>query len=251
LANPPVFPGGSSPRPALPQPRIDITLANRETQLAQMLPQSVALTFDDGPDPTYTPQVLAKLRQYQIKATFFLVGMRVQQHCPMVQQIVAEGHELGNHSFTHPRLPELPLATQAQEIQQTQQAIQQCVGVAHLPRWFRAPYGRQNRDTFVALQQLGLSSALWSMDTRDWNQETSSQMIAEQIRQTQGQEIVVMHDGLEANPKYRHPASATTRAATIGSLDLFLADLQAKRLRFVTLSQAFAAPKPDPVGRLP
>jgi peptidoglycan-N-acetylglucosamine deacetylase len=229
-------------------PRLDITHANRQTILATMPPNSIALTFDDGPDLIYTTQILEKLRKYNVKATFFLVGFRVREHCGVVQQVVAEGHELGNHTFTHPRLPELSLQAQKKEIEDTQTAITQCVGAVHRPRWFRAPYGRQNSITFSILSQLGLSSALWSIDTRDWNLDSNSQIIADSVLQARGQDIVVMHDGLEANEKYRHLQSATTRDATIGSLDLFLTEMQAKGFKFVTLSQALLPNRSNPVS---
>jgi peptidoglycan-N-acetylglucosamine deacetylase len=227
------------PQPPLNQPRVDITFTNRQSLLAQMSPNTIALTFDDGPDPIYTLQILEKLRQYQAKATFFLIGSRVRQHCAIVRQLVMEGHELGNHTFTHPRLTELSADAQAKEIWDTQVVVNQCVGSAYLPRWFRSPYSRQNSSTFAVLNQLGLSSALWSIDTRDWHQDFDSQTIASSILQAQGQDIVIMHDGLEANPKYHHAKSATTRTATVASLDLFLQKMQLQGFQFVTLSQAF------------
>lgn len=221
------------------QPRLDITFANRRTTLAQMAPKSIALTFDDGPDPTYTLQVLAKLRQYGAKATFFLVGKRVQPHCAIIRQIVSEGHELGNHTFTHPRLTELSTAAQRQEIADTQTAIQTCVGAAYVPRWFRSPYGRQDQSTLKIVHQLGLSSVLWSIDPMDWHSAATGSTIASDILQAKGRDVVVMHDGLEANPNFLHPKSASTRVATVASLDLFLSKMQAEGFQFVTLSHAF------------
>jgi peptidoglycan-N-acetylglucosamine deacetylase len=229
-----------TPSAILPQTE-NITFDNRSFWLARMPNRAITLTFDDGPNPEYTPQILNKLRQANVKATFFLVGSRVKQHCSVVQQIVAEGHELGNHTYTHPYLTKLSRAQQTQEIADTQEIIYRCVGIK--PLWFRAPYGDQNKATLNLINKLGLNSALWSIDTRDWDRTTTNRNIADAVLASSGNDIVIMHDGTEANPKFKHPRSAIDRKQTIAALDLFLQQIQARGIRFVTMSNAFSSPK--------
>src|SRR5262245_33062566 len=103
-----------------------------------MPPRTIALTFDDGPDPTWTPRVLEVLRRHQVHATFFLIGSQVARHPGLARQLVADGHEIGAHSFTHPRLAGLPEWRRDMEYAQTQMAIAYATGVA--TSLLRPPY---------------------------------------------------------------------------------------------------------------
>lgn len=192
----------------------------------QMPEGSVALTFDDGPDPNYTDEVLDLLKQYQIRATFFVVGWRVREHCDLVKRILDEGHELGNHTYDHPHLTTLSPQGQFSQINDTQTALMDC-GIANyeLPLWFRAPYGAQNQTTLDAAFTVGLSSALWSIDTNDWQAASTSDSIARSILATQGRDVVLMHD-------------ATTRPYTVQALKTVLPELQKRNYQFLTMSEA-------------
>ncbi|NJN75688.1 MAG: polysaccharide deacetylase family protein [Synechococcaceae cyanobacterium RL_1_2] len=224
---------------------IDISWDNRESMIAQMPPQSIALTFDDGPHPVYTPQVLDLLKESGIKATFFLVGKRVEARCDLVKRIVAEGHEVANHSYTHPFFTQISASQQFSELEQTQKAIANCVGKDHTPRWFRAPYGDQNQGVLQQAHKLGLSTALWSIDTEDWTKEHDADYIASAALKTIGQDIILLHDSTESTEdfkhKFLHPKAASDRASTITAVKKIIPELKDKGMTFMTMSEAMAA----------
>ena len=219
--------------------RIDITFNNRNSWIATMPNRTMVLTFDDGPSPDYTPRILEKLRKHNVKATFFLVGYRVKQHCDLVHRIIQEGHELGNHTFSHPYLTKLSPKLQYKEIDKTQKVIRNCVGDAYVPKWFRAPYADQNQITLNILKELNLSSSIWSVDTNDWRITSTSKTIAKAVIASNGKGIVLMHDGTEPNPEFNHPEAAFNRNATVNALDLFLEPMISDNILFVNLSSAF------------
>ncbi len=223
-----------------PKETIDIDWNSSSYFTAQMPAKSIALTLDDGPDKKYTEQVLDILKQYQIKATFFLVGYRVEQNCPLVNRIVREGHTLGNHTYNHPILTQLSAEEQKVEMETTQTAIKNC-GIApdKLPRWLRTPYGAQDETTLQVAHQVGLNTALWTVDTNDWRKTATSQSIAGEVLKSQGQDIVLMHDATDANLELKSPESSDTRQNTVDALAEIIPQLQERGFQFVTLEEAF------------
>ncbi|WP_165175110.1 polysaccharide deacetylase family protein [Desulfovibrio sp. ZJ369] len=123
-----------------------------------------AITFDDGPSRN-TPQLLDLLNQYGIPATFFVLGQQAELYPDLVRRIVAEGHEVGNHSFSHPNLRLLAPERKIDEIRRTD-AVLRSLGAA--PLFLRPPYGAFDTHTVEAAEALGLSVVLWSVDSRDW-----------------------------------------------------------------------------------
>ena len=123
-----------------------------------------ALTFDDGPSPN-TPILLDMLASYGIPATFFLLGRNVTAYPEILDRIIAEGHEVGNHSWSHPNLKRLSLAKQAEQITETDRLLR-----AHgaTPFYMRPPYGSFDDNTVKIAQGLGLGIMLWSLDSKDW-----------------------------------------------------------------------------------
>ena len=202
---------------------------------------SIALTFDDGPHPEYTPQVLDILAKHNVKATFFLVGKRVEARCDIVKRIVAEGHEIANHTYTHPFLTENSPELQSQELEDAQQAIESCVG--YRPHWFRAPYGDQSQTTLQIAHNLGLNTALWTIDTEDWSAENTTETILNAGLQSDGQDIVLMHDSPEFSEDFahtfQHPKAAKTREATINAIEPMIEEFKNQNMIFVTMSEAF------------
>lgn len=220
--------------------RSDITFINIKEKVSAIPQKTIALTFDDGPSPEYTRRVLEKLHIYNVKATFFLVGYRVEQNCDLVKLILGEGHEIGNHTYDHPFLTELTEEQQYIEIEKTQESIRVCLGTdQYLPIWFRPPYGSTNTATFDILKKLGLNSVVWSIDTVDWQNTSTPKSIADLVLDSHGQDIILMHDATDANPNFINPKAAKTRDATIESLDLFLNKMQSNQIKFTRLSDAF------------
>ncbi len=218
---------------------IDINLKNRKFWLTKMPKKTVALTFDDGPSPKYTEQVLDILKKYNVKATFFVVGYRIEQYCPILKRIVSEGHELGNHTYHHNFLTKITPELQQQEMYKTQLAINNCVGSSYVPRWLRSPYGDQDETTLEIAHNLGLNTVLWSLDTNDWRPSSTSKSIVSQAIKTHGQDIILMHDATEANPQLGLPESSNSRQNTVNSLEDIIINLQGDQINFVTMSEGF------------
>ena len=151
----------------------------------------IALTFDDGPGP-YTAQLLDILDQHSAKATFFLIGSKVSSQANVVRSIQARGHQLGNHSWSHPELPKLPVDQIAGEIDRTNDAIKQATGVT--PTVMRPPYGAVNSAVLEQLRLRGMSSILWSVDTRDWADRNSEIICSRAVAGAHPGAIILMHD---------------------------------------------------------
>ncbi|MGK7941972.1 MAG: polysaccharide deacetylase family protein [Crocosphaera sp.] len=217
---------------------IDLTYHNKQSVMAKAQKKSVVLTFDDGPSPEYTQQILDILKKYNIKATFFVVGSQVNQHCNILQRIYLDGHEIGNHSYTHPWMGRISSEQQQQEILQTQAIIQSCIGSQ--PRWFRSPYASQNESTLKIAHQAGLNTALWTVDTEDWRKTSTTKSIIQKALNYRTNNIILMHDGVEPNPNFKHPSASLTRKNTVESLETIIKSFQDKGFRFLTISEAFS-----------
>ncbi|MBL7255083.1 polysaccharide deacetylase family protein [Actinoplanes sp. LDG1-01] len=161
----------------------------------------VALTFDDGPDPVQTPKILELLSQYQVKATFCLVGAQVKRHPEIVRQIVAEGHTLCNHTWDHSlKIGKDQPAKIKDDLDRTNAAILAAVPGAQIP-FFRAPGGNFTERLVGVAANGGMTSLYWEVDPRDWEHpenETEPQHIARMVRDIQKQvrpgAIVLSHD---------------------------------------------------------
>ena len=153
--------------------------------------KTIALTFDDGPGP-YTAQLLDILDQHGAKATFFLIGSKVSAQADALRRMHSRGHQLGNHSWSHPELPKLPVDQVAGEIDRTNDAIKQAIGVK--PTVMRPPYGAVNSAVLEQLRLRGMSSILWSVDTRDWADRNSDIVCSRAVAGAHPGAIILMHD---------------------------------------------------------
>ncbi|MFG3687920.1 polysaccharide deacetylase family protein [Micromonospora sp. NPDC047740] len=154
----------------------------------------VALTFDDGPDPQYTPQVLALLREYRVKATFCVVGENVDSHPDLVQAIVSEGHTLCNHSWNHDvslgdRSPE----TIRDDLLRTDAAIRAAAPKARVD-YYRQPGGAWTSGVVSVAEDLGMVPLHWAVDPVDWQMPGAAQITETVLTQTEPGSIVLMHD---------------------------------------------------------
>jgi peptidoglycan/xylan/chitin deacetylase (PgdA/CDA1 family) len=172
---------------------------------------TVALTFDDGPCPETTPALLAALDG--ATATFFLWGERAAAHPSLVREIAAAGHRIGNHTWTHPRLPPLAAAARDEEIRRTQDLLADLTG--DRPSLFRPPYGDTDAAVAETIAGHGLTEVLWTVDTRDWAGAPAGEIVAAAERVEPGG-IVLMHEG---------------RPATVAAVPRVLAALAARGLR--------------------
>ncbi|MBM7663467.1 peptidoglycan/xylan/chitin deacetylase (PgdA/CDA1 family) [Bacillus mesophilus] len=186
---------------------------------------TVALTFDDGPDPRFTPQVLDVLKENNVKATFFLMGSRAKAYPDLVKRIIDEGHIIGNHTYWHPNLvKEGDLATLEREVSQTEDALAEQIG--YRTKLFRAPYGFLYNELVEKLKELNYSVVGWSVDSLDWQEAPPEQIAYNVISNVHPGAIILMHDGAEWDGD---------RTNTIKSLRQIIPELKKLGLEFDTV----------------
>ena len=174
----------------------------------------VYLTFDDGPDPKWTARILDVLSDANARATFFVIGRLAREQAPLVRQIVAHGHEIGNHTWSH-RHPWTMLPSAARkEVHDGAAAIADIIG--HAARFFRLPHGRVRRCMIEEADHLGQRLVLWSRSAVDWGPLGHARGIAARLAAVRYGDIVLMHDGGRG---INHPGELTK------ALPAFLADL--------------------------
>jgi peptidoglycan-N-acetylglucosamine deacetylase len=185
----------------------------------------VALTFDDGPHPDYTSQLLAVLGQYDVPATFFFVGLQAQKYPQWVKMAHQAGHEIGSHTYDHFRLPKLPPAEQAYQIDEYQRLIEGLVGVT--PRFLRPPGGQMDDGLKRLTTQRGMVVALWDVALNDTSQgKTSQDVLKTAVKNCRPGSIILAHDGVQA---------------TIDMLPTLIETLHKQGYRFVTMSELAAS----------
>ncbi len=159
----------------------------------------IALTFDDGPNPAWTPRLLDVLAEHGVKAAFFMLGSRAEQEPELVRRVAAEGHLIGNHSWSHPNLSRTAAAKVREELTQTSAVLEQLTG--EQVRYFRPPFGARRPVVFKIARELGLTPVLWNAMTSDWS-ETNAETIAgalaakiDGLKKSGSAANVVLHDG--------------------------------------------------------
>jgi peptidoglycan/xylan/chitin deacetylase (PgdA/CDA1 family) len=152
----------------------------------------VALTFDDGPTPGVTDLILDELQRRNLHATFFMIGERIATAPDLARRVLAEGHEVGNHTFTHPKLTTLADEYVDAEIQKTQDIIGEVLN--HRPAWFRPPYGALRQNQAILPAQKGLGIVLWSVDPQDWAQPGEAKIAGTVLAETKPGSIILCHD---------------------------------------------------------
>lgn len=185
----------------------------------------IALTFDDGPNPLTTPQVLAVLERQHVPATFFVVGSRVAGSEELLRRMYADGDEIGNHSWSHPDLTKLPAGQIKQQVAETQDAISRA-GVP-VPTLFRPPYGAVNQ---TVRDNVSLTFAFWNEDPKDWAANSAQQVLAASEASAQAGGVVDMHDIYHV---------------TADALGPLIDNLKARGFNFVTMSQLMGEPPAD------
>ncbi|PTX95054.1 polysaccharide deacetylase family protein [Spartobacteria bacterium LR76] len=188
----------------------------------------IAMTFDDGPNPELTPKLLDMLKARGIKATFFVVGQNAAQYPEILKRMVAEGHEIGNHSWSHPALTKLGVDGVKKQIESTNAAIEQATG--QKVTVMRPPYGATsqilNRRYY---DQYGMKVILWSVDPLDWKYRNSARVSAQIIQSAHPGAIILAHD---------------IHATTVGAMPETFDALLAKGYKFVTVSELIAMDQP-------
>ncbi len=149
----------------------------------------VALTFDDGPSPKYTPLLLDGLKERNVRATFFLLGQNVKENQELVQRMQAEGHLLGNHTYNHVQLNRIPETTARQEILKTNNEIYEATG--KYPEYMRPPYGAWKKNMELCVEMLPV---FWDIDTLDWKSQNVDAILKAAGEEPEDGSIILMHD---------------------------------------------------------
>lgn len=185
-------------------------------------PGTFSLTFDDGPDERFTPQVLDLLAERGAVATFFMVGSSAEAHPELVRRIVAEGHGLGSHTWSHPELLGLPFSQLLRECRRGRRAVERAAG-RPVPA-YRPPKGHWDGRGAAVATALRLRPWVWTQDPRDWEGGASSAAMLEGLETLSSGDVVLLHDGIQAPPD----TAARDRSATVALLGPLL-DLAADR----------------------
>ncbi|OKL36958.1 chitooligosaccharide deacetylase [Domibacillus mangrovi] len=190
-----------------------------------MKKKMVAITFDDGPHPIYTPQILDVLKKYDAYSTFFLLGAHMKKYPEIVNREIAEGHEIGNHTYSHPSFHNISESSLIDEIQTTQNLIDTFqLGKMKL---FRPPGGALNKQIINTLTNDNYTIILWSwhQDTKDWTNQGVQKIANHVLSNVQNGDIILLHD------------SGGNRTQTVQALQIILPELQKKGYTFVTVGE--------------
>ncbi len=195
----------------------------------------IALTFDDGPHATLTPKLLDLLARHKAKATFFVVGQNAAEYPAIVRRMAREGHEVANHSWSHPNLGKMSDEAVRQQLKKTDDAIKAATGLR--PTLMRPPYGSiTTRQKRWFHEEFGYSTILWDVDPLDWRRPGAGVVTSRIVNGTRQGSIILVHD--------IHPPSVEAMSAT-------LSQLESKGFKFVTVSELLAMEQPAPPKAVP
>ncbi|CAM4436114.1 polysaccharide deacetylase family protein [Paenibacillus tarimensis] len=186
--------------------------------------KAVAFTFDDGPNPVYTPQILDIFHEVSGQATFYMIGEQMLKHPEIVEAVVAEQHEIGNHTYSHPQLTQLKPEAYTDEISRTDFIIKEMTGSS--PATFRPPYLDYNEDIGAVCTRFGYSviGAL-NGEARDWEMPGVSHIVESTRPHAHSGSMLLFHDGFD------------DRSQTVEAVRILVAELAAAGYRFVTVSE--------------
>jgi peptidoglycan-N-acetylglucosamine deacetylase len=189
---------------------------------------AVALTFDDGPSPTFTKAILDLLRQYQAKATFFVLGEKVEKYPGIIKAMLRDGHEVGNHTYDHARLTKAPQPVRERELERTRLDLD-LLGCPRQRQLMRPPYSDFDNRLVSYLKHTGRKIVLWGVDSGDWRGLDAQTIAQNVLARVKNGSIVVLHDSDEEDQKDRRP--------TVEALKIIIPALQARGYRLVTVSE--------------
>lgn len=185
--------------------------------------KAIALTFDDGPHPRYTPKILELLERYGVKATFFMIGKNVSLYPELARCVAEKGHEIGSHTYSHPHMLRLSSKALLEEIKDTERILSQ-LGLP-MPTLFRPPEGYRTQEQCAVLKEAGYRVVVWSLDTHDWKNTPSEEIVKYVMRNVSGGDILLFHDYISG------------QNTTITALEQIIPMLLADGYRFVSVSE--------------
>jgi len=194
---------------------------------------AIALTFDDGPCLTATPDILGLLKEQAVLATFFMIGERVRRHPDLARQVLQEGHQIANHSDRHVAFRSLVPSVCKRELGKAERTFRAVAGVA--PRFYRPPKGLIDRSVIRMLGEAGYYAATWSRMPGDYFRWHTEAWIVRGLSQVRPGDIVVLHDGLGLQPE-------PDRTRTLNVLPGFIRAMKEQGIRFVTIAGLLGLP---------
>ncbi|MFJ8071857.1 polysaccharide deacetylase family protein [Peribacillus sp. NPDC096447] len=201
---------------------INVPIKNEMIYMGNPSKKRIALTFDDGPEDIYTPQILDILRQKSVKATFFVVGKQAREYPELLKQIYREGHAIGNHTWGHQHLPDLTNQQFIENVQFTTAEIEKITGLK--TDLFRPPYGEIQDQQVALLNNRGYRSIMWTADTMDWS-GVSAEDIQSRVKQNASPGVIVLQHNYHASGKFE----------TVKALPQIIDQLRAQGYEFVTV----------------
>lgn len=183
----------------------------------------IALSFDDGPHPSFTPRILSLLDKYGIKATFFMIGCNVALYPEAAKAVSKAGHEIGNHTYSHPHMRAITLGELRDEVEKTEKILWEH-GIGK-PKLFRPPEGFRSKEQVAALESAGYQTIIWSLDTHDWQGRRVDEIVSVVLDGVQGGDILLFHD------------YTSKENTTITALEHLIPKLLKDGYEFVTVSE--------------
>lgn len=219
--------GPSATHPQEPEKPFVPRVPGRRVSRVSVPGPYVALTFDDGPSSSLTPQALDILKRNNAHATFFVLGENAERNKPILARAAAEGHEIGSHTYSHIKMTSVSDDRICRELERTNAAIQEATG--RLPQVMRPPYGAVNaRLVDMVYQNYGMSSVLWDVDTRDWQHPGVDVVVQRAVGGAKPGSVILLHD---------------IHASTLAAVEGIVSGLQARGFKLVTVSQLIALGK--------
>jgi len=200
----------------------------------------VALTFDDGPNPPYTNQILDILKEYHVRATFFLIGQNVERYPEVAKRIAAEGHQLGNHTYSHIDLLQADRKVIEEEVDRANRVIKHYTG--QTPHVVRPPHGFRDAVVLDVMASRGLRVVEWSVSCRDWTNPGTALIVERVLSQVRSGSIILLHDGDGI-------AGALPRAQTVEATRIIVRELLKRGYEFVTVDEILPAARRPLLGR--
>lgn len=186
----------------------------------------VALTFDDGPDSMYTPQILDILKKHQVKATFFLIGNRAELFPDVVKRMKKEGHIVGNHSMNHPNIIKLDKKETIKEIEECEKVLEKLV--EYKPALFRSPYGSLDSKKVEEIKELDVKIIAWNVDSLDWKSLTAEQVKTNILENVNEGSIILQHSS---------GSEKENLTGSVEALEEVIKTLKKEKYKFVTVSE--------------
>jgi len=186
---------GESIAPSSPATPLTVNAESPRAETIESGPSNrrqIAFTFDDGPIPGMTERILDEFKKRNLHATFFMIGRRIELAPDLARRVLAEGHDVGNHTCTHPKLPSLDPSQADKEIGRTQEIMHDVLN--HTPVWFRAPYGELRADQFELVHKHGLSSVMGRVSPKDWSDPGEDAITSIILNDVVNGSIIICHD---------------------------------------------------------